>query len=221
MIDPTDLEGLIARIEKPPAQSNPISSNEAAGHIQRGLLLSLQSSTISIDDIISRTNGVISILKGFSVDLSPLYEKVKTLVKCSALWAKVADTSNGDAPLGELEAQYEEKQAKFEEMTNSYGQMSSSVSKLTKRISTLEEEVIRTREQLKKLESELSSCKAKQSSSQNDLIKCSENISIFEKDLEAAKDVVEQRKKKGTHYDAVKEALDVARASLMNWTFFQ
>lgn len=216
MVDPAELEGLIVRIEKPPAQSNPISSNEAAGHIQRGLLLSLQSSTISIDDIISRTNGVISILKGFSVDLSPLYEKVKTLVKCSALWAKVADTSNGDAPLGELEAQYEEKQAKFEEMTNSYGTMSSSVSKLTKRISNLEEEVIRTREQLKKLESELSSCKAKQSSSQNDLIKCSENISIFEKDLEAAKDAVEQRKKKGTHYDAVKEALDVARASLMN-----
>ncbi|KAH7837694.1 hypothetical protein Vadar_016833 [Vaccinium darrowii] len=188
LVDPAELEGLIVRIEKSPAQSNPISSNEAAGHIQRGLLLSLY----------------------------PLYEKVKTLVKCSALWAKVADTSNGDAPLGELEAQYEEKQAKFKEMTNYYGKMSSSVSNLTKRISNLEEEVIRTREQLKKLESELSSCKAKQSSSQNDLIKCSENISIFEKDLEAAKDAVEQRKKKGTHYDAVKEALDVARASLMN-----
>ncbi|KAH7863542.1 hypothetical protein Vadar_018885 [Vaccinium darrowii] len=216
MVDPVELEGLIARIEKPPAQSDLISSNEAAGHIQRGLLLSLQSSTISIDDIISRTNGVISILKGFSVDLSPLYEKVKTLVKCSALWAKVADTSSGDAPLGELEAQYEEKQAKLEEMTNSYGKMSSLVSKLTKRISSLEEEVIRTREQLKKLESELSSCKAKQSSSQNDFIKCSENISNFEKDLEAAKDAVEQRKKKGTHYDAVKEALDAAGASLMN-----
>ncbi|KAH7838033.1 hypothetical protein Vadar_021226 [Vaccinium darrowii] len=206
LVDPAELEGLIVRIEKPPAQSNPISSNEAAGHIQKGLLLSLQSSTISIDDIISRTNGVISILKGFSVDLSPLYEKVKTLVKCSALWAQVADTSNGDAPLGELEAQYEEKQAKFEEMTNSYGEMSSSVSKLTKHISNLEEEVIRTREQLKKLESELSSCKAKQSSSQNDLINCSENISIFEKNLEAAKDAVEQRKKKGTHYDAVKRS---------------
>ncbi|KAH7859385.1 hypothetical protein Vadar_000414 [Vaccinium darrowii] len=188
LVDPTELEELIARIEKPPAQSNHISSSEVASHIQRGLLLSL----------------------------NPLYEKVKTLVKCLALWAKVADTSSGDVSLRELEAQYEEKQAKFEEMTNSYIKMVSSVSKLTKRVSSLEEEITRTKEQLKKLESELSSCKAKQSSSQNDLVKCSESVSNFEKDLQAAIDAVEQRKKKSAHYDAVKEALDATRASLMN-----
>ncbi|KAH7848470.1 hypothetical protein Vadar_003117 [Vaccinium darrowii] len=38
LVDPAELEGLIARIDKPPAQSNPISSNEVVGHIQRGLL---------------------------------------------------------------------------------------------------------------------------------------------------------------------------------------
>ncbi|KAH7852270.1 hypothetical protein Vadar_022633 [Vaccinium darrowii] len=41
LVDPAELEGLIARIDKPPAQSNPILSNKAASHIQRGLLLSL------------------------------------------------------------------------------------------------------------------------------------------------------------------------------------
>ncbi|KAH7851585.1 hypothetical protein Vadar_013730 [Vaccinium darrowii] len=34
LVDPAKLEGLNARTEKPPAQSNPISSNEAASHIQ-------------------------------------------------------------------------------------------------------------------------------------------------------------------------------------------
>lgn len=149
------------------------------------------------------------------MDLRPLYEKVKTLVKCSALWAKVTDTSSGYVSLGQLETQYEEKQAKSEEMTSSYGKISS-ISKLTGRVSSLEEEIICIKKQLKKLESELSSCKAKQSSSQNDLVKCFESVFNFEKDLQAAMDAVEQCKKKGAHYDAVKEALDAARASLMN-----
>lgn len=150
------------------------------------------------------------------MDLRPLYEKVKTLVKCSALWAKVTDSSSGDVSLGELEAQYEEKQAKSEKMKCSYGKMVSFVSKLKGRVSSLEEKIIRIKKQLKKLESELSLCKAKQSSSQNDLVKFFKSISNFEKYLQAVMDAVEQRKKKGAHYDAVKEALDAARASLMN-----
>ncbi|KAF7153839.1 hypothetical protein RHSIM_Rhsim01G0139000 [Rhododendron simsii] len=216
LIDPVELEGLIARIEKPPVQSIPLSSNEAAVHIQKGLFISLQSSTISIEDIITQSNGIISILKSFKVDLSSLYEKVKALVKYSVLWTKVSGTSDKDVSLEELEAQYEVKKTNFEEMGSSYEEMASSVSKLSERVTSLEEEVARTKELLKKLESELSSCKAKHSSSQSDLTKYSETISNSEKDLHVALDVLEQCKKKSAHYDAVKEALDAARASLMN-----
>ncbi|KAF7151203.1 hypothetical protein RHSIM_Rhsim02G0113000 [Rhododendron simsii] len=216
LMDPVELEGLIARIEKPPVQSIPLSSNEAAVHIQKGLFISLQSSTISIEDIITQSNGIISILKSFKVDLSSLYEKVKALVKYSVLWTKVSGTSNKDVSLGELEAQYEVKKTNFEEMGSSYEEMASSVSKLSERVTSLEEEVARTKELLKKLESELSSCKAKHSSSQSDLTKYSKTISNSEKDLHVALDVLEQCKKKNAHYDAVKEALTATRASLMN-----
>lgn len=200
-MDPVELEGLIARIEKPPIQSTPLSSNEAAVHIQRGLLISLQSSTISIEDIITRTNGIVSVLKNFNVDLSPLYEKVKTLVEYSAVWAKVANTSDQDVSLGELEAQCEEKKAKFEGMTRSYGEILASASKLTEHVSSLEEEITRMKEVLKNLEFELSSWK--------------ENISKSQRDFNAARDAVEQRKKKSVLFDTVKEALDDARASLV------
>ncbi|KAF7146511.1 hypothetical protein RHSIM_Rhsim04G0169400 [Rhododendron simsii] len=216
LMDPVELEGLIARIEKPPVQSIPLSSNEAAVHIQKGLFISLQSSIISIDDIITQSNGVISILRSFKVDLSSLYEKVKALVKYSVLWTKVSSTSDKDVSLGELEAQYEVKKTNFDEMASSYEEMASSVSKLSERVTSLEEEIARTKELLKKLESELSSCKAKHFSSQSDLTKYSETISKSEEDLHIALEVIDQCKKKSAHYDAVKEALDAARASLMN-----
>ncbi|KAF7150014.1 hypothetical protein RHSIM_Rhsim02G0187300 [Rhododendron simsii] len=117
-------------------------------------------------------------------------------------------TSDSDVSLGEFEAQYEEKKTKFNKMASSYGKMAFSISKLSERVISLEEKITRTMKILKKLESELSSCKAKQSSSQSDLIKYSENISNYEKDLHAALDVVEQRKRKGAHYDAMKGAFD-------------
>ncbi|KAF7127623.1 hypothetical protein RHSIM_Rhsim11G0143600 [Rhododendron simsii] len=215
LMDPIELEGLIARIEKPPIQSTPLSSNETAVHIQRGLLISLQSSTTSIDDIISRTNGIVSVLKSFNVDLSPLYEKVKALVKYFALWAKVAETFDRDVSLGELEAQCEEKKAKFEGLTRSYGEILASASKLTEHVSSLEEEITRTKELLKNLEFELFSCKVKQSSSLSDLVKFSENISKSQMEFNAAMDAVEERKKKSVLFDSVKEALDDARASLV------
>ncbi|XP_058220991.1 uncharacterized protein LOC131331146 [Rhododendron vialii] len=128
LMDPVELEGLIARIEKPPVQSIPLSSSEVAVHIQKGLFISLQSSTISIEDIITQSNGVISLLKSFKVDLSSLYEKVKALVKYSVLWTKVSGTPNKDVSLGELEAQYEVKKTNFEEMASSYEETTSSVS---------------------------------------------------------------------------------------------
>ncbi|KAF7151318.1 hypothetical protein RHSIM_Rhsim02G0153100 [Rhododendron simsii] len=216
LMDPVELEGLIARIEKPPVQSIPLSSNEAAVHIQKGLFISLQSPTISTEDIITQSNGIISILKSFKVDLSSLYEKVKALVKYSVLWTKVSSTSDKDVALRELEAQYEVKKTNFDEMASSYEEMASSVSKLSERVTSLEEEIAPTKELLKKLESELSSCNAKHSSSQSDLTKYSETISKSEEDLHVALDIVDQCKKKSAHYDAVKEALDAARASLMN-----
>lgn len=216
VMDPVELEGLIARIEKPPVQSNPLSSSEAAVHIQKGLFISLRSSTISIEDIITQSNGMISILKSFKVDLSSLYEKVKALVKYSVLWTKVSGTSDKDVSLGELEAQYEIQKTNFEEMASSYEEMTSSVSNLSERVTSLEKEIACTKELLKKLKFELSSCKAKHSSSQSDLTKFSKTISKFEKDLHVALDLVEQCKKKSAHYDAVKGALDAARASLMD-----
>ncbi|KAI8548161.1 hypothetical protein RHMOL_Rhmol07G0250800 [Rhododendron molle] len=219
LMDLVELEELIVRIEKPPVQSNPLSSNLGAVHIQKGLFISLQSSTgastINIEDIITQSNAIISILKSFNVDLSSLYEKVKALVKYSVLWTKVSDSSSDkDVSLGELEAQYEVKKANFEEMASSYEEMASSVSNLSERVTSLEEEITRTKELLKKLESDLSSCKAKHSSSQSDFTKYSITISKSEKDLQVALDRVEQCKKKSAHYDAVKEALDAVRASL-------
>ncbi|KAG5565467.1 hypothetical protein RHGRI_001377 [Rhododendron griersonianum] len=216
LMDLVELEGLIARIEKPPVQSNPLSSSEAAVHIQKGLFISLRSPTISIEDIITQSNGMISILKSFKVDLSSLYEKVKALVKYSVLWTKVSGTSDKDVSLGELEAQYEIKKTNFEEMASSYEEMTSFVSNLSERVTSLEKEIACTKELLKKLKFELSSCKAKHSSSQSDLTKFSKTISKFEKDLHVALDLVEQCKKKSAHYDAVKGALDAARASLMD-----
>ncbi|KAF7151091.1 hypothetical protein RHSIM_Rhsim02G0179900 [Rhododendron simsii] len=128
LMDPVELEGLIARIDKPSVQSIPLSSCA-----------------------------------------------VKALVKYSVLWTKVLGTSDKDVSLGELEAQYEVKKTNFDEMASSYEEMASSVSKLSERVTSLEEE-----------------------------------------DLHVALDVVEQCKKKSAHYDAVKEALDAARASLMD-----
>ncbi|KAG5529108.1 hypothetical protein RHGRI_029693 [Rhododendron griersonianum] len=194
LMDPVELEGLIARIKKPPVQSNPLSSSEVAVHIQKGLFISLWSSTISIEDIITQSNGMISILKSFKVDLS---------------------TSDKDVSLEELETQYEVKKTNFEEMASSYEEMTSSVSNLFERVTSLEKEIARMKELLKKLESELSSCKAKHFSSQNDLTKYSKTISKSEKELHVALDLVEC-KKKSAHYDAVKRALDAARAYLMD-----
>ncbi|KAG5556925.1 hypothetical protein RHGRI_007233 [Rhododendron griersonianum] len=217
LMDPVELEELIARIEKPPVQSNPLSSSEAAVHIQKGLFISLQSSTISVEDIITQSNAFISMLKSFKVDLSSLYEKVKALVKYSVLWTKVSGSSSDkDVSLGELEAQYEIKKTNFEEMASSYEEMTSSVSNLSERVTSLEKEIARTKELLKKLEFELSSCKAKHSSSQSDLTKFSKTISKSDKDLHVALDLVEQCKKKSAYYDIVKGALDAARASLMD-----
>ncbi|KAF7151982.1 hypothetical protein RHSIM_Rhsim02G0167000 [Rhododendron simsii] len=210
------LPSLTPQDREPPVQSIPLSSNKAAVHIQKGLFISLQSSTISIEDIITQSNGIISILKSFKVDLSSLYEKMKALAKYFVLWTKVSSTSDKDVSLRELEAQYEVKKTNFDEMASSYEEMASSVTKLSERVTSLEGEIARTKELLKKLESELSSCKAKHSSSQSDLTKYSETISKSEEDLHVALDVVDQCKKKSAHYDAVKEALDAARASLMN-----
>ncbi|KAG5556127.1 hypothetical protein RHGRI_006673 [Rhododendron griersonianum] len=188
LMDPVELEELIARIEKPPVQ---------------GLFISLQSSTISVEDIITQSNAFISMLKSFKVDLSSLYEKVKALVKYSVLWTKVSGSSSDkDVSLGELEAQYEIKKTNFEEMASSYEEMTSSVSNLSERVTSLEKEIARTKELLKKLEF--------------DLTKFSKTISKSDKDLHVALDLVEQCKKKSAYYDIVKGALDAARASLMD-----
>ncbi|KAH7857113.1 hypothetical protein Vadar_009125 [Vaccinium darrowii] len=214
LMDPIELEGLLCRIEKPGAQTTPLLSNMAAFHLQTGLVISLKSSP-SLDDIITLVNGIFSSLKSLDVDINTLYEKVKAFVKYSALWAKVGDTSNQGLSLEELEAQYEVKRAQFGGMTNNYDKTLSIVTKHAERVTSLEDEISRTKEKLKSLEYDLSLYKDKQSSSQSDLVKFSEHITKSRKDLNAAKEAFEQRKKKGVHRDAVKEALDAAKASLM------
>ncbi|XP_028065409.1 uncharacterized protein LOC114268433 [Camellia sinensis] len=205
LLEANGVNKLFDKLEAPFAPSSFLlgtSSNEAAIHIQKGLIISLQSLT-DVNGMIAVANNVFMILKSLGVDFISFYEKVKIFLGCFASKTQLADSSN--LSTAEFEAQYYEKKLHFDKVSGEHEQLSASIIKSDEHIAGLNQRIIQTKELLKQAEHASFMC---------DFAQASENVSKSEEDVQTALNVLSQHKKKNGQHSVVERAFERAKASL-------
>ncbi|XP_028110491.1 uncharacterized protein LOC114309003 [Camellia sinensis] len=152
LLETNGVNKLFGKLEAPFAPSSFLlrtSSNEAATHIQKGLIISLQSMT-DVNGMIAVANNVFMILKSLGIDFISFYENVKIFLGCFALKTQLADSSN--LSTAEFEAQYYEKKLHFDKVSGEHEQLSASIIKSDEHIAGLNQRIIQTKELLKQAE---------------------------------------------------------------------
>ncbi|CAL5362341.1 unnamed protein product [Camellia sinensis] len=205
LLEANGVNKLFDKLEAPFAPSSfllRISSNEAVTHIQKGLIISLQSMT-DVNGMIAVANNVFMILKSLGIDFISFYKKVKIFLGCFALKTQLADSSN--LSTAEFEAQYYEKKLHFDKVSGEHEQLSASIIKSDEHIAGLNQRIIQTKELLKQAEHASFMC---------DFAQASENVSKSKEDVQTALNVLSQHKKKNGQHSVVERAFERAKASL-------